>query len=146
MNLGLGEIRCRLLGGEAQLLGHWISKRVTDTYRPSFVISKSGQSLDSTKIVISEETLEKLTKKGLFSVPFEFEPEEEAEAVIRLCLSEEPQDWFMISGFPKRLCKSVLSGMSFLVYKSYPIAFIANLCWSPQRRSSISEENNAIDS
>jgi hypothetical protein len=113
INLGSGELRCRLLGGEAQLLGHWISKRVTDTYRPSFLISKSGQSLDSTTIVISEEILEKLTKKGLFSVPFEFKPEEEAETVIRLCLSEEPQNWFMISGFPKRLNKSVLSGRPF---------------------------------
>lgn len=111
---GSGEIRCRLLGGEAQFLGHWLSKRVTDTYRPSFVISKSGPSLNSTKIVISEEVLEKLTKKGLFSVPFELNSEEEAEIVIRLCLSEELQDWFMISGMPKRLTKSVLSGMSFI--------------------------------
>lgn len=63
-------------------------------------------------IVISEEILEKLIKKGSFAVPFEFNPEEQADLVIYLCLSEEPQKWFMISGFPKRLNKPIVSGMS----------------------------------
>lgn len=68
--------------------------------------------LSATTTVISEEILEKLTKKGSFAVPFEFNPEEEAEQIIYLCLSEEPHKWFMISGFPKRLNKPTVSGMS----------------------------------
>lgn len=110
INLGSGEIRCRLLDGEAQLLGHWISKRVTDTYRPSFVIGKRRQILNATTTVISDEILEKLTKKGSFAIPFDFNPEEEAELVIYLCLAKEPGKWFMISGFPKRLKKPNLPG------------------------------------
>ena len=99
---------------------------MTDEYRPSFVISKRGQSLDATKIAVCDEILEKLTKKGLFSVPFEFDPEEQAEVVIYLCLSEEQQDWFMISGFPKRLNKSILSGKPYCLepYKNLHIAYL----------------------
>lgn len=92
------------------------------------MISKSGQSLDNTKIVISEEILEKLTKKGLFSVPFEFNPEEQAKVEIRLCLSEEPQNWFMISGFPKRLNNSVVSGMSFHLESCEVSPFLIFIC------------------
>ncbi|KAI9893876.1 MAG: hypothetical protein M1814_005429 [Vezdaea aestivalis] len=106
-NLYESNIQCCLTDNEVTVLGQWLNHCPWGGSRPYFVVSTLlASDIPPLKLLLEDKIIDKMTRKGHFSIPFKTEHLLQVEVAIQMWFPDafSPEvEQYMIGGFPRRL-------------------------------------------